>query len=232
MSSDPWLAADEALAELFVKPDAGLAEALVSSAEAGLPEIAVSPNLGKLLFLLVQISGAKRVLEIGTLGGYSTIWLARGLPPHGSLVSLELEERHAKVARRNLARTGLADIVSIEVGPATQSLAELIAAGAGPFDLIFIDADKENYPAYLEGALALSRPGSVIVADNVVREGAVFDAAQTNPVLEGIRTFLADVASNPRLSAVGLQLVGSKGYDGIAIVRVVDQAMESPGGGF
>jgi predicted O-methyltransferase YrrM len=187
-----------------------------------MPEIAVSANLGKLLCLLVQISGSERVLEIGTLGGYSTIWLARGLPAAGSIVSLELLDDHAAVARQNLARAGVSEMVDILIGPAADSLAELIAADATPFDFIFLDADKESYPVYLERALALSRPGTLIVADNVVRKGAVFDASQSDPILEGVRRFLSDVSDRPNLSAVGLQLVGAKGYDGIVIARVTE----------
>ncbi len=222
MSDPTWLAVDEALADLFVGPDETLDAVLESSAAAGMPEISVSANLGKLLSLLVQISGAIRVLEIGTLGGYSTVWLARGLPAEGSLVSLELREDHAKLARLNLERAGLGHVATVRVGAAAASLRDLIAEGAPPFDFIFLDADKESYPIYLEGALALSRPGTLIVADNIVRKGAVFDATQSTPVLEGIRTFLRDMSANPRLSGVGLQLVGSKGYDGIAIARVIE----------
>ncbi len=222
MTTERWLAVDEALADLFVAPDPALDGALASSTEAGLPEIAVSPNLGKFLALLVRVSGATRVLEIGTLGGYSTIWLARSLPPGGSLVSLELLDKHAEVARHNVAQAGLADRVTIRVGPAADSLRDLATEEAEPFDFVFLDADKEGYPEYLAGALPLSRPGTLIVADNVVRDGAVFDPAQSNPVLEGVRGFLRDLAANPRLTSVGLQIVGAKGYDGIAIARVVE----------
>jgi len=221
-SNHLWLAVDEALAELLVGPDPVLDAALADSADAGLPDIAVSPNLGKLLSMLVQISGALRVLEVGTLGGYSTICLARGLPAGGELVSLELEEDHARVARRNLERAGLSEVARVVVGSALDSLTRLQADGAEPFDFVFLDADKEGYPAYLEASLALSRPGTVIVADNVVRKGAVFDPDQSDPLLEGVREFLQDLSNNPRLSAVALQLVGSKGYDGIAVARVVE----------
>lgn len=222
MSDDTWLAVDQALADLLVEPDPALDAALASSTAAGMPEISVSANLGKLLCLLVQISGAERVLEIGTLGGYSSIWLARGLSSGGSLLSLELHEAHAEVARANLARAGLADVATVRVGAAADSLSDLGREGAGPYDFVFLDADKEGYPAYLAGVLALSRPGTIIVADNIVRSGAVFDSDQSDPVLEGVRTFLHDLSANPRLTGVGLQLVGAKGYDGIAIARVVE----------
>ena len=215
-----WVHVDEALADLLIEPDPDLDAALSVSEEAGLPAIAVSPNLGKFLALLVQISGARRVLEIGTLGGYSTIWLARALPAGGHLLSLELLESHAEVARRNLAVAGLSDVVEVRVGPASETLAALDAENTEHFDFIFIDADKEGYPQYLRGALALARPGTVIVADNIVRSGGVFDPDRTDPVLEGVRTFLADLSAEPRLSAAGLQIVGSKGYDGLAIARV------------
>ena len=222
LSHDTWTVVDEALAELFIGSDADLDAALAASDEGGLPEIAVSANLGKFLSLLVEISGAKRVLEVGTLGGYSTIWLARALPPGGSLVSLELLDKHAEIAQQNLERAGLADRVEILVGSAGELLAGLVSSGCEPFDYVFLDADKENLSTYLEASLALSRPGTVIVADNVVRGGAVFDQDQSTPLLEGVRRFLELVSSHPRLSAVGLQLVGVKGYDGISIARVIE----------
>ena len=217
---DIWSHVDEALGEALIGRDLLLDRALAASDEAGLPTIAVSPNLGKFLFLLAQISGARRVLEVGTLGGYSTIWLARALPADGYLLSLELLETHAAVARENVRAAGLDELVEIQVGPAAETMKQRAAAGEQPFDFVFLDADKEGYPEYLRAALALARPGTVIVADNIVRGGAVFDPDQRSPVLEGVRTFLADVAADPRLSAVGLQLVGSKGYDGFAVVRV------------
>ena len=220
MSSDVWIAADQSLAGLFIERDVGLEAALEASRKAGLPPIAVSPNLGKLLYLMVQMTGTRRILEIGTLGGYSTIWLARALHPDGVLVSLELQGEYARIARQNVERAGLSDLVEIRVGAAKEALAQLATEDIDPFDFVFIDADKEAYPDYLAGALPLCHAGTVIVADNVVRDGAVFDAAQSDPVLEGIRGFLDAVAANPRLSAVGIQLVGAKGYDGIAIARV------------
>jgi predicted O-methyltransferase YrrM len=222
MSHHVWSSVDKALETLFVDSDDDLDAVRKTSAEAGLPDIAVSPNLGKFLSLLVAISGAKRVLEIGTLGGYSTIWLARSLPPGGTITTLELDETCASVAQQNLARAGLDHLAEIRVGPAADGLRDLASEGVEPFDLVFVDADKESYPTYLSGALALSRPGTVIIADNVVRDGAVFDAQQSDPDVDGLRDFLNDVSANPRLSAVGLQTVGSKGYDGIAIARVLD----------
>ena len=218
---DTWTSVDTALQGLFLGPDPVLDAALARSAEAGLPEIAVSPNLGKLLALMVAISGARRVLEIGTLGGYSTIWLARGLMSGGTITTLELEPTHAAVARENLRAAGFEQLVEILVGPAADSLRELAARGVEPFDLIFLDADKKGYPAYLEACLPLSRPGTLLIADNIVKSGAVFDNSESDPDLEGLRQFLADVSSNPALNAVGIQTVGSKGWDGIAMVRVL-----------
>lgn len=220
ITNETFASVDKALSDLFVGSDPVLDAALASSAEAGLPAIAVSANLGKLLCLLVEMASARRVLEIGTLGGYSTIWLARGLPSEGKILSLELEEAHAQVARANLERAGFADQTEVRVGRALDSLAQLEAEGTEPFDFVFIDADKESYPEYLQGAVALARPGTVIVADNIVRKGAVFDESRSDAVLEGIRRFLDDAAAHPRLSSTGLQIVGSKGYDGIAILRV------------
>ncbi len=219
---DVWNTVDEALADLFVERDVDLEASLRAAEEADLPPISVSANLGKLLHLLVRMTGASRVLEIGTLGGYSTIWLGRALPPGGILVSLELLESHASVAARSIRAAGLSDVVDIRVGDAKETLERMAAEGAEPFDFVFIDADKEGYSAYLEGSLRLCRPGSVIVADNVVRNGAVFDDSRRDPVLDGVRSFLADVSANPRLSAVGLQLVGAKGYDGIAVALVTE----------
>ena len=220
MSSDIWLAVDESLADLFVGQDVGLQAALEDIGKAGMPPISVSPNVGKLLHLMVQMTGSRRILEIGTLGGYSTIWLARALPPDGVLVSLELRDEYAAVARQNVKRAGLSDLVEIRTCAAKEGLAQLAVEKVDSFDFVFIDADKEGYPDYLAGVLPLCRGGTIIVADNVVRDGAVFDDAQSDPILEGVRSFLSDIAANPRLSAAGIQLVGAKGYDGIAIARV------------
>ena len=221
MNDRNWGSVDAALAELFVGHDAALDAARESTANAGMPDIAVSDLQGKFLALLVSMSGARRVLEIGTLGGYSTIWLASALPPGGTVTSLELRDDYATVARRNLERAGLAAAVEILVGPATGSLDLLAARPSEPFDFVFLDADKENYPAYLAGALVLSRPGTVIVADNVVRKGDVFDPGRSTPVLEGVRRFLRDLSGDPRLSAVAFQTVGRKGHDGMVVARVV-----------
>jgi predicted O-methyltransferase YrrM len=221
MSEETWTAVDGYIENLFLLDDPMLSAALADSAAAGLPEIAVSPAQGKLLMLLARTAGARRILEIGTLGGYSAIWLARALPADGKLVTLELSPLHAGVARANVARAGLAERVEVRVGPAVESLAQLAAEGAAPFDLIFIDADKPSYVAYLEGSLPLARPGALIIADNVVRQGRVLDAASDDANAQGARRFNERLAADPRLSAVILQTVGSKGYDGFAIAVVL-----------
>jgi predicted O-methyltransferase YrrM len=220
MSQERWAVVDEYIAELFLPPDETLAAALADSADAGLPEIAISPIYGKLLTLLAQSHGARSILEIGTLGGYSAICLARALPPRGRLISLEFNPTHAEVARVNIARAGLADRVEVRVGRAADTLAQLAAEGAGPFDLIFIDADKPSYVEYLYWSLRLSRPGTLILADNVVRQGRVIDADSDDANVQGVRQFNAALAVEPRLSAVILQTVGGKGYDGLAIALV------------
>jgi predicted O-methyltransferase YrrM len=199
-----------------------LEAALTASTDAGLPPIAVAPNQGKWLMILAQIVGAQAILEMGTLGGYSTIWLARALPPDGSLVTLEADPKHAEVARANIALAGFADKVEVRLGKALETLPEIAAEGLSPFDFIFIDADKGNYPGYLEWALKLSRPGTLIIADNVVRDGAVIDAANPDPAVQGVRRMNEIIASEPRLSATAIQTVGSKGYDGFAIAIVRD----------
>lgn len=218
---DTWSRVDQYIADLLIPADAALQAALEASAEAGLPSIAVSPSQGKLLALLVQALGARRVLELGTLGGYSTIWMGRALPPGGHLRSLELDPRHAAVATANLAGAGLADVVTVQVGPASDSLRQLARHGEAPYDLVFIDADKEGYPEYLELVLPLVRTGSLIIADNVVRGGAVADPANPDPNVQAVRRYLALVAAHPRLSATVLQTVGSKGYDGLSFAVVV-----------
>lgn len=220
MSEELWSAVDTYLDKLLLQPDAVLAAALAASTAAGLPAISVSPPQGKLLMLLAELQGAGDILEIGTLGGYSTICLARGLAPENSLVTLELEPEYAEVARANIVEAGLADRVIIRVGPAADSLKELVAKRQEPFGLIFIDADKGSYPAYLEYAVRLSGPGTLIVADNVVRKGAVLDSAASDPNVRGVRRFLELVAADSRLCATVLQTVGSKGYDGFALIRV------------
>jgi predicted O-methyltransferase YrrM len=205
---------------LFVPPDRALDEAIRSSVAAGLPQIHVSPAQGKLLYLLARLAGAQRILELGTLAGYSTIWLARALPPDGRLLSLEVNGQHAALARTNLARAGVGDRVEVLVGPALETLARLVERREPPFDLVFIDADKPNYPGYLEWALRLTRPGSLILADNVVRAGAVLSTGTTDDNAVGARTFNAALAADPRVDATILQLVGSKGHDGLAIALV------------
>jgi predicted O-methyltransferase YrrM len=221
MSQEQWTTVDSYIAARLVAPDAALDAALKANAAAGLPSIDVAPNQGKLLHVLALAAGARRILEIGTLGGYSTIWLARALAAGGQLVTLEVEPKHAQVAQANLDRAGLGGVVEIRVGPAGDSLAQLHRDGAAPFDLIFIDADKENIPAYLGWALKLAKVGTLIVTDNVVREGAIVDAANTDPAVQGVRTMFEMMAAEPRLASTAIQTVGSKGYDGFALAVVV-----------
>jgi predicted O-methyltransferase YrrM len=209
---------DDYLAGLLVGEDPALDAALAANAAARLPSIDVSPLQGKLLHLLARMAGARRILEIGTLGGYSTIWLARALPEGGRLVSLEAALAHAEVARANIAHAGLAERVEVIVGPALETLPDL----RGPFDMVFIDADKRANPDYLGWALRLSRPGTVIVCDNVVRDGAIADAASTDPGVVGTRRFFDLLASDPRLAGTAIQTVGSKGWDGFALAIVGD----------
>lgn len=220
MTHAQWNAVDDYFTAALKLSDDVLDATLKSSTDAGLPEIAVAPNQGKLLYLLAKIAGAKRVLEIGTLGGYSTIWLARALPSDGTLVSLEFDARHADVARTNIERAGLAKIASVVVGPAAQSLDRLIADKATPFDFVFIDADKENNAVYLQRALALSRPGTVIVADNVVRGGRVADPGNRDTDVAGVRQYFEATSADPRLDTTAVQTVGVKGWDGFAITVV------------
>lgn len=216
-----WTKVDRYFGDLLLKPDAALDAAVVANREAGLPPIDVTPLQGKFLELLVRATGARRILEIGTLGGYSTIWLARALPAGGTVVSLELEPRHARVARANLKKAGLSDKIEIRVGAAAGSLKKLVADDADPFDLIFIDADKAGYPDYLDWSLKLARPGTLIVADNVVRDGAVVDPRNPDPHVQGVRRFAEKLAAEPRLSATVLQTVAGKGYDGFAMAVVL-----------
>jgi len=220
MSQEQWTAVDRYITDLVVRPDPALDAALRDSAAAGLPAINVSPSQGKLLHLLARAQGARRILEIGTLGGYSTIWLARALPAGGRLITLESDEKHAEVARANIARAGLSDVVELRLGPALDTLPTLAAEGCGPFDLIFIDADKPNNAEYFAWALKLSRRGSVIIVDNVVRTGAVIDAASTDETVLGVQRFYEVLAAERRVSATAIQTVGSKGYDGFAMALV------------
>jgi len=220
MNLEHWTAVDRYITELFVPRDPDLEAALQASTGAGLPPINVAPNQGKFLQLLAKMQGAKRILEIGTLGGYSTLWLARALPADGQLVTLEFEPKHAKVARKNFAQAGLAGIVELRLGPALDSLRQLVAEKCPPFDFIFIDADKEGYPDYLTWSLKLSRRGTCIIADNVVRQGAVLDSNHEDPRVHGVRRFNELLAAEPRMTATTIQTVGSKGYDGFTIALV------------
>jgi predicted O-methyltransferase YrrM len=220
---DLWSRVDEYLGGLLVPPDPVLDEALAASRAAGLPDIQVAPNQGKLLNLVARAQGAKAILEIGTLAGYSTIWLGRALPPGGRLVSLEFEPKHAEVARANIERAGLADRVEIRVGKALDLLPSLASEGRSPFDLTFIDADKENTTEYFEWALRLSRKGSLIIVDNVVREGEVANAATEEAGSRAMRRFFERLALEPKVSATALQTVGVKKHDGWAVALVVEQ---------
>jgi predicted O-methyltransferase YrrM len=221
MTQSLWSAVDHYFADALVRDNPVLEAALRASEAAGLPPHQVTPNEGKLLFLLAKIQRASTILEIGTLGGYSTLWLARALPAQGRLITLEAEAQHAEVARANIARAGLSEIVEVRVGRALDSLPQLAAERRGPFDLIFIDADKVNNPDYFAWALRLSRPGTLILADNVVRNGAVIDADSTDPSVQGIRRFTERVAAERRVTATAIQTVGAKGYDGFALIYVM-----------
>jgi predicted O-methyltransferase YrrM len=218
--SEKWKEVDNFFSEALIPPDPVLESALERSRAAGLPAISVSPNQGKLLEILARMLGAQSILEIGTLGAYSTIWLARGMQPGGRLITLESDPAHAAVARANIARAGLQSVVELRLGSALDTLPQISAEDRGPFDLIFIDADKKNIPSYFEWALRLSRPGGVIVVDNVVRDGRVIDSNSDEPDIQGVRRFLEMVAVNTTVSGTAIQTVGVKGYDGFAIVRV------------
>ena len=221
MSEQTWTTVDRYLTETLIPVDPILEAALAANAAGGLPSIDVSPTQGKWLHLLATIKGATRILEIGTLGGYSTIWLARALPPEGRLITLEYQPKHAAVAKENIARAGLSHLVEIRIGAAADSLAKLYAEDPTPFDLIFIDADKPNNPTYLEWALKFSRTGTLIVVDNVIRDGEVANPASTDPSITGTRTMFEMLAAESRVSATALQTVGSKGYDGFAMALVI-----------
>jgi predicted O-methyltransferase YrrM len=223
MTQDRWTAVDDYISDLFIPPDPALDAALSASVAAGLPSIQVSAAQGKMLHLLARALGARRILEIGTLGGYSTIWLARALPPGGSLITLEAEPKHAEVAEANIARAGLAGAIDLRVGRAQETLPQLLAEGRRPFDLIFIDADKPGYSAYLGWSLRLARPGTLIIADNVVRKGQVAEGAAGDANVEGIRSFNKALAAETRVSATEIQTVGSKGYDGFALAVVLSE---------
>lgn len=224
MSQDRWSSIDGYIEDLLVEPD-DLFEAIrADAAAAGLPEISVSPAQGKLLHLLARLAGARRILELGTLAGFSGIWLARALPADGQLVTIEVDPMHAAVARRSFVRAGVAARVEIRIGPGLEVLPQLERDGAGPFDMVFIDADKVNYPAYLDWAVRLSRAGTLIVADNVVRDGQVVDPDSDDPSVQGTRRFMSALGADPRLTATAIQTVGVKGYDGFALAIVNDPA--------
>jgi predicted O-methyltransferase YrrM len=217
MIQEQWIRVDEYFTDLLVRPDPNLEAALEASDAAGLPQIQVAANQGKFLMLLAHAQGARRILEIGTLGGYSTIWLARGLQSDGRLITLEAVPAYAKVARENIDRAGFAKNVEVRVGRALETLPQLAAEGLGAFDFIFLDADKRTYPEYLEWCIKLSRRGTMIVADNVVRSGRVVDAGSRDADVQGVRRFLELLSTDPRLSATAIQTVGVKGHDGFAL---------------
>ena len=220
MAQERWTEVDDYLAGSLIPPDPVRDAAVRAGIDAGMPQIQVSPTQGRFLYLLARIMGARKILEIGTLAGYSTIWMARALPQGGRLITLEVDPKHAEVARSNFKRASLESTIEVRVGAALDSLPGLAAEGAGPFDLVFIDADKENNPEYLAWALRLSRPETVIVVDNVVRHGGVVDEASQDANLRGIRRMFELIASEPRLEATAIQTVGVKGYDGFALIRV------------
>jgi predicted O-methyltransferase YrrM len=220
MTQDRWTAVDAYIDETLLGPDEVLADVLRASADAGLPTIAVSPSQGKFLFILAKAIGASRILELGTLGGYSGVWLARALSRNGQLVTIEVDPRHAEVARRNFDRAGVSDLVDLRVGQALDVLPQLEAKASAPFDLAFIDADKGHYPEYLEWAIRLCRPGALIIADNVVRDGAVIDARSEDPSVRGVRRFMDRLAADRQVTGTVIQTVGVKGYDGLAVLLV------------
>lgn len=220
MDKQLWTAVDQYTTDLLLPPDPVLEAALKASEAAGLPAISVSPSQGKLLMLLAQLAGAAQILEIGTLGGYSSIWLARALSPGGRLITLEANPKHAEVARANIAHAGFGGVVDVRLGDARLSIQQLAAEGAGPFDLIFIDADKQSIPHYLEWSLKLSHGGCLIIVDNVIRDGALIDAQSKDPNVQGARRMHEMLAAEPRVSATTIQTVGSKGYDGFTLALV------------
>jgi len=223
MNSELWTSVDRYLAQQLIPSDDSVLEAtLAATTAAGMPPIAVSPLQGKLLHLFARMQQARKILEIGTLCGYSTIWLARALPPEGRLITLELDPKHAQVARANFASAELNTVIDLRVGAALDTLPRLAEEDAGPFDLIFIDADKANIPEYFAWALKLARPGTAIIVDNVIRNGAVADAASTDASVRGVRRFHQLLAVESRVSATTIQTVGGKGYDGFTLALVTD----------
>ena len=219
MNQSTWTAVDNYFNDVLLTPDPVLEQAIKASEAAGMPQHQVAPNQGQFLQILVQMMGAKNILEIGTLAGYSTIWLGRAVAPEGRVITLEANPAYAELAQQNITLAGLTDVVDIRVGKAIDTLPQL--EELAPFDFIFIDADKPSNPDYLQWSLRLSRPGTIIVGDNVVRNGAVVDPDSTDPKVQGVQTFLQMIADEPKLSATALQTVGSKGYDGFAIVQVL-----------
>lgn len=222
MSQDLWSAVDRYIDDLVVEPDEVFDGVRADANAAGLPEISVSASQGKFLYLLARLAGARRILELGTLAGFSGIWLARALPADGQLVTIEVDPAHAAVARRSFERAGVASRVDLRLGPAVDVLAQLVGERVEPFDMVFIDADKQNYAAYLDLSIRLARPGTLIVADNVIRDGRVVDEKVTDPSVEGIRQFMSALSRDPRLTATAIQTVGVKGYDGFAFAIVED----------
>ncbi len=214
-----WSDVDEYLVSSLIPTDSVFQQILLNNLAAGLPAHDVAPNQGKFLQLLVEITGARKILEIGTLGAYSSVWMARALPADGKLVTLEADPHHAKVAQKNIQLAGLETVIDLHIGPAAETLAHL--GGEAPFDLIFIDADKPNNPVYLEWALKYSRPGTLIIGDNVVRDGEVANPESDDDRVQGVRTFIELMGNNPRLSVTALQTVGSKGWDGFTLARVL-----------
>jgi predicted O-methyltransferase YrrM len=231
-ADEQWVAAERYITDSLLGSDAALEHALAQSDAAGLPPIAVSPNQGKLLHLLARLQGARRILELGTLGAYSTIWLARALPAGGHLITVEADPHYAAVAASNIAAAGIGDLVELRVADALEELTALVAEGVSPFDLLFVDADKQRIPEYFQLSLSLSRPGSLIIVDNVVRGGAIVqsvdgvdeqskrDRVEEDPRVLGIRRFYKEAAAESRVSATAIQTVGSKGYDGFAVALV------------
>ena len=221
MSQELWTSVDNYLGEVLVRQDRHLDNAVAASDAAGLPSIQVSPLQGKLLEIMIEMMRAKNILEVGTLGGYSTIWMARSLPADGHVVTIEIDPKHAHVAQENFNRAGLAEKIDLRTGNAREILPAMIDEGAGPFDFVFIDADKASNPDYFGWALEMSRPGTVIIVDNVIREGSIVDAGSEDASVKGVRRLNELMAGNPRISVTALQTVGIKGYDGfsVAIVR-------------
>lgn len=220
MNNNIFSEVDAYIGKLFNAPDDALAKTEASIETSGIPAISVSANQGKFLHMLARLCQAKKILEIGTLGGYSTIWMARALPKNGQLITLELDQHHADVAHKNIVQAGLADVVDIRIGPALDLLPKIETEGLAPFDMIFIDADKPPYTEYFQWALKLSRPGTLIIADNVIREGKVLDPQNTDPMVNGVQRFNQMLSTNTAVTATIVQMVGAKDHDGMALAIV------------